>query len=179
MRETLLTLWNLTPIRLAIRLANTGLNLVTTRELITALTRADLGLTLIAIAWLIPWEKVAVLAYRLIRTAAKEHTTITVTVTVTDQDGLTPPTRQDRPDERVHARKDLYAVKKSMRARAIWMGAFSVGMWSASGMRMSVVRGISKANFSAYSTFSKLSSSPQISNLGAVDRCSAGTRSRV
>jgi hypothetical protein len=46
-------------------------------------------------------------------------------------------------------------------------------------MRTSVVRGISKANFSAYATFSKRSSSPQISNFGVVDRRSAGTRSRV
>ncbi|GAA2631835.1 hypothetical protein SMC26_21750 [Actinomadura fulvescens] len=67
MRKTVLTIWNLTPIRLAVRLGGTGLNLVTTRELITALTRADLGLALIAIAWLVPWEKVAVLVYRLIR----------------------------------------------------------------------------------------------------------------
>ncbi|MFG2004016.1 hypothetical protein ACGFNU_33150 [Spirillospora sp. NPDC048911] len=67
MRETLLKLWNLTPVRLAVRLANTGLNLVTARDLITALTRADLGLILIAIAWLIPWDKVALLAYGLIR----------------------------------------------------------------------------------------------------------------
>ncbi|MFI0453450.1 hypothetical protein [Actinomadura sp. 6N118] len=101
MRETLLTLWNLTPVRLAIRLANTGLNLVTTRELITALTRADLGLTLIAIAWLIPWEKVALLAYRLIRTAGKEHKQ---SITVGDQDEPTPPAGQDRPDARAHAR---------------------------------------------------------------------------
>jgi hypothetical protein len=71
MREVLLTLWNFTPIRLAIRLANMGLNLVTLRELITALGRADLHLTLIAIAWLIPWEKVAVLAYRFIRRHAR------------------------------------------------------------------------------------------------------------
>lgn len=63
----LTALWNLAPVRLVVRLANMGLNLVTLRELITALIRAELGATLIAIAWLIPWEKVAVLAYRLIR----------------------------------------------------------------------------------------------------------------
>jgi len=65
--EKLTALWNFTPFRLAVRLANAGLNLVTLRELIMALVRAELGATLIAIAWLIPWEKVAVLTYRLIR----------------------------------------------------------------------------------------------------------------
>ncbi|MBO2452993.1 hypothetical protein J4573_38285 [Actinomadura barringtoniae] len=63
----LMAIWNFTPVRLAVRLANMGLNLVTLRELVMALVRAELGATLIAIAWLIPWEKVAGLAYRLIR----------------------------------------------------------------------------------------------------------------
>lgn len=44
---------------------------------------------------------------------------------------------------------------------------------------MSVVRGISEVKRSAYSTVSKGSSSPQMSNLGVVDRRSAGTSSRV
>jgi hypothetical protein len=60
-------LWSLAPVRLTYRLVSAGLNLVTVRELVTALCRADLHLTLIAIAWLIPWEKVAVLAYRFTR----------------------------------------------------------------------------------------------------------------
>lgn len=74
---------------------------------------------------------------------------------------------------------NFYAVKKSMSSRAIYSGAFSVGMRPAFGMRISVVCGTSEANRSAYSTISKASSSPQISNLGVVDCRSAGTRSRV
>ncbi len=52
--------------------------------------------------------------------------------------------------DRAHA----YAAKKSTSARAMAPGAFSMGMWSASGMRTSVVCGISAANRSAYATFS-------------------------
>ncbi|WP_433333263.1 hypothetical protein [Spirillospora sp. CA-294931] len=64
LQETVVALWQLAPVRIAARLVNAGLNLVGARDLTVALVRADLLLIVIAIAWLIPWGRLVVLAWR-------------------------------------------------------------------------------------------------------------------
>ncbi|KAB2344754.1 hypothetical protein [Actinomadura rudentiformis] len=67
MQEALLALWQLTPVRLAARLGNIGLNTITAQELLDALVHTELIAALVAIAWLIPWERIALATYRSLR----------------------------------------------------------------------------------------------------------------
>ncbi|KAB2342139.1 hypothetical protein [Actinomadura rudentiformis] len=64
MQETLSALWQLTPLRIGIRLVNVALNTISAQELLTALIHTELVAGLVAIAWLVPWERLALPAFR-------------------------------------------------------------------------------------------------------------------
>ncbi|GAA2630512.1 hypothetical protein SMC26_23285 [Actinomadura fulvescens] len=70
MREILLALWRLTPLRIGVRLFNVGLNTVSVQDLLTALVQAELVAGLVALAWLLPWERLAVHTHRHLRARA-------------------------------------------------------------------------------------------------------------
>lgn len=59
MWNSLTALWNLTFVRIVAGLANAGLNVLAARDLLDAVLQVSPGATLIAVAWLMPWQRLA------------------------------------------------------------------------------------------------------------------------